>query len=163
MFSGHLVDLGFKSSKADTSLFILTQGDHLTLVLIYVDDIVITGNDSSYITALIQKLSKRFVMKDLGSLDYFLGIENTSSSSGLFLSQSKYASDLLKAGMVDYKGSESPASVKPGIPDCDYLLQDVSLYRTLAGSLQYLTLTRPEISFSVNVACQHMHAPKLRL
>lgn len=86
MFSGHLVDLGFKSSKADTSLFILTQGDHLTLVLIYVDDIVITGNDSSYITALIQKLSKRFVMKDLGSLDYFLGIENTSSSSGLFLS-----------------------------------------------------------------------------
>lgn len=63
--------------------------------------------------------------------------------------------------MIDCKAADSPASVKPGIPDCDSLFQDVSLYQTLVGSLQYLTLTRPEISFSVNVACQHMHAPKL--
>ncbi|XP_058217520.1 uncharacterized mitochondrial protein AtMg00810-like [Rhododendron vialii] len=162
MFSNYLLQLGFQSSKADTSLFLLPQGNHLTLVLIYVDDIVITGSDSSYITSLIQKLSQRFVMKDLGTLNYFLGIEITSSSSGIFLSQAKYASELLaKAGMIDCKGSESPASVKPGIPDYDSPLEDVSLYRTLVGSLQYLTLTRPEISFSVNVACQHMHAPKL--
>lgn len=102
-------------------------------------------------------------MKDLGSLNYFLGIEVITTSSGLFLSQSKYASELLvKARMVDYKPSPSHASVKPGIADFDYTFPDVQLYRTLVGSLQYLTLTRPEISYSINVACQHMHAPKLK-
>lgn len=95
MFSSYLVQLGFQSSKADTSLFIFTQGIHITLVLIYVDDIVITGSDSSYITSLINKLSQRFVMKDLGPLHYFLGIEVTTLPSGLFLSQSKYAYDVL--------------------------------------------------------------------
>ncbi|XP_058215495.1 uncharacterized mitochondrial protein AtMg00810-like [Rhododendron vialii] len=159
MFSGYFVQLGFQSSKADTSLFISSQGQHLTLVLIYVDDIVITGSDSSYITSLIHKLRQRFVMKDLGTLHYFMGIQITTSSSDIFLSQSKYATELLtKAGMTDCKGSNSPASVKPGIPDCDYPLQDVSLYRTLVGSLQYLTLTRPEVAFllmwPVNI-CMH--------
>ncbi|XP_058216944.1 uncharacterized mitochondrial protein AtMg00810-like [Rhododendron vialii] len=101
-------------------------------------------------------------MKDLGTLSYFLGLEVVSSSFGLFLSQSKYASDLLvKGGMVDCKPSSSPASVKPGISEYDSPFLDVQLYRTLVGSLQYLTLTRPEISHLVNVACQHMHAPKL--
>lgn len=147
MFSGYLVQLGFQSSKADTSLFILQQGQHLTLVLIY-DDIVITGSDSSYITSLIHKLSQRFVMKDLGTLNYFLSIEITTSSFGIFLSQSKYATELLtKAGMTDCKGSDSPASVKPGIPYCDYPLKDVSLYRTLVGSLQYLTLTKIKVLY----------------
>lgn len=63
--------------------------------------------------------------------------------------------------MTECKPSASPASVKPGIPDSNSLLDDVHLYRTIVGSLQYLTLTRPEISFPVNVACQHMHAPRL--
>lgn len=123
---------------------------------------MITGSDTSYIQSLIVQLSQKFVMKDLGTLNYFLGIEVVTSPTGLFLSQSKYAAELLvKAGMVDCKPSCSPASVKPGIPDSDPFFVDVQLYRTLVGSLQYLTLTRPELSYSVNVACQHMHAPKL--
>ncbi|XP_058217532.1 uncharacterized mitochondrial protein AtMg00810-like [Rhododendron vialii] len=86
-------------------------------------------------------------MKDLGSLHYFLGIEVHRNAASLFLSQFKYATDLLaKAGMIDYN---------------DFPFSDVHVYRTLVGSLQYLTLTRPELSFSVNIACQHMHAPKL--
>lgn len=162
MFSNYLIELGFLSSKTDTSLFIFSQGSNITLVLIYVDDTVITSSDSCYISALITLLSKRFVMKDLGTLNYFLGIEVTSSSSGLFLSEAKYAYELLlKASMVECKPSPTPVSVKPGIPTSDYLFVDVRLYRTIVGSLQYLTLTRPKISFSVNVACQHMHCPRL--
>lgn len=99
-------------------------------------------------------------MKDLGNLSYFLGIEVQSCASGLLLSQTKYASDLLiKAGMQHCKPSSTPSAVKPAILSCDSLLADPHWYRTLVGSLQYLTLTRPEISYAVNVACQHMHAP----
>lgn len=127
----------FSPVKPIHRFILFPQGNNLTLVSIYVDDIVVTGSDSSYITSLIQKLSQRFVMKDLGTLNYFLGIEITTSFSGIFLSQAKYATELLaKVSMTDCKGSESLASVKPGIPDCDYLLQDVSLYRTLVGSLK---------------------------
>lgn len=63
--------------------------------------------------------------------------------------------------MTECKPSDSPSSVKPGIPDPNSLFTDVTLYRTVVGSLQYLTLTRPKISYSVNLACQRMHSPKL--
>lgn len=101
-------------------------------------------------------------MLDLGELSYFLGIEVIKFDSGMLLSQTKYAMDLLdKAGMHDCKPSSTPISVKPSIPAVDSDFADTSWYRTLVGSLQYLTLTRPEISYAVNVACQHMHAPKI--
>lgn len=66
---------GFVNSPADVSLFIMKTDQVLTLVLVYVDDIIITGNSNAYITDLISLLSKKFVMKDLGPLSYFLGIE----------------------------------------------------------------------------------------
>lgn len=75
VFSSHLVTLGFQASKVDTSLFILHKGSAITLVLVYVDDIILTGSDSDFVTQLITQLSSRFVMKDLGQLHYFLGIE----------------------------------------------------------------------------------------
>lgn len=81
--------------------------------------------------------------------------------SSLILSQAKYATDLLiKAGMQDCKPSDSPSSVKPAVLEPDLPLSDPSWYRTIVGSLQHLTLTKPEISFAVNVACQHMHDPR---
>lgn len=72
VFSSHLLSLGFMASKADTSLFICHNGPAITLVLVYVDDIIITGNHSSFITTLIRQLSSKFAMKDLGDLHYFL-------------------------------------------------------------------------------------------
>ncbi|XP_058211456.1 uncharacterized mitochondrial protein AtMg00810-like [Rhododendron vialii] len=146
------------SSKADTSLFLLHKGSSLTLISVYVDDIILTGSDSSYLTHLVHLLSSRFVMKDLGSLHYFLGIEVNSTPNGLFLSQAKYAQEILtKAIMQECKSSASPTSSKGPYDPSDPLFDDV----TLVGSLQYLTLIRPESPFFVNTVCQHMHQPKV--
>lgn len=160
VFSGVLLQQGFQQSKADVSLFTQHNSHGTTLVLIYVDDILVTGSNTSYITGLISLLSTHFAMKDLGNLSYFLGIEVVSHQDSLILSQTKYDVDLLlKAGMHDCKPTFSPSSVKPSSVDSDVPFEDPSWYRTVVGSLQYLTLTRPEIAFAVNVACQHMHAP----
>lgn len=104
VFSSYLLSLGFQGSKADTSLFILHKGSAVTLILVYVDDVIITGSDSLFISELVKQLSLKFLMKDLGNLHYFLGIEVTPTPGGLFLSQSKYATEVLaKAGMTDCK------------------------------------------------------------
>lgn len=131
------------------------------MVLVYVDDVLITGSNTVYITELITLLSSKFVMKDLGSLSYFLGIEVLTTDKGILLSQIKYAADLLvKARMLDCRPSPSPCSTKPTVLEPDIPFSDQHSYRAIVGSLQYLTLTRPELSFAVNLACQHMLNPK---
>ncbi|XP_058221119.1 uncharacterized mitochondrial protein AtMg00810-like [Rhododendron vialii] len=148
--------------KADSSLFILHKPTSITLILVYVDDIILTGSDSPFLSQLVSLLGSKFVMKDLGSLHYFLGLEVTYFQHGLCLTQSKYVSEILtKAGMEDCKPSASPTSTKGPYDPSDPPFDNVSLFRTLVGSLQYLTLTRPDIAFAVNTVCQHMHQPKL--
>lgn len=160
-FSSFLLTQGFHASKADSSLFISTTDQGITLILVNVDDIIITGSNQEYLQDLISVLSRRFVMRDLGTLSYFLDIEVLSHGQNLLLSQTKYAQDLLmKAGMQDCKPSLSPSSVKPAMVAPDFPIPDPHWYRKIVGSLQYLTLTRPEIAFVVNVACQHMHDPR---
>lgn len=101
------------------------------------DDILITGSDTKYITQLITTLNTRFVMKELGDLSYFLGIEVLKTDSGVLLSQTKYAMDLLcKAGMQECKSSSTSSSVKPPIPGIDFEFSDYTWYRTIVGSLQ---------------------------
>lgn len=74
LFSSHLITHGFQNSMSDTSLFVKHQGSDLTYVLIYVDDIIVTGTDSSYISSLLTQLQSKFALKDLGDLHYFLGL-----------------------------------------------------------------------------------------
>lgn len=150
-FSAFLLSSGFVNSKADTSLFIYSTESVITLVLVNVDDLIIRGNNESFITEFVAQLGSKFAMKDLGSLSFFLGIEVNYNSSGLVLTQTKYTKELLqKAGMTSYKSSAIPASVKPA-PCADDMFTDITLFRTLLRSLQYITLTRPEISHDVNV------------
>lgn len=100
-------------------------------------------------------------MKDLGEFGYFLGLEVLKHDSSIILSQQKYATELLvKVGLQDCKPSFSPSSVKLVVVFPDAQFEDQHWYKTIVGSLQYLTLTRPEISFAVYLACQHMHNPK---
>ncbi|XP_028110014.1 uncharacterized protein LOC114308604 [Camellia sinensis] len=101
-----------------------------------------------------------FSMKELGFISYFLGISVTSGSTTV-LSQKKYAQDiLLKAGMLDCKACSSPISVKPGLPrHSDEPFANPPMYRSIVEALQYLTITRPDISFAVNQLYQHMHNP----
>lgn len=124
-FSSFLLSQGFHASIAGYSLFISNSEHGITLILIYVDDIDITGDDKEYIQDLISILSRRFVMKDLGTLRYFLGIEVLRHGQNLLLSQTKYAQDLLiKAGMHGCEPSFSPSSVKPALVDPDLPMPD---------------------------------------
>ncbi|CAL8990582.1 unnamed protein product, partial [Prunus brigantina] len=144
---------------ADSSLFI-KSGSSLILVLVYVDDIIVTGNNNAACQALIQQLSEKFPIKDLGPLHYFLGLEVKCTASGLFLSQTKYACDLLQR--TDFLGAK-PCATPLGsykLDNSGMLLSDPTFYRSTVGALQYLTWTRPDLSFAVNLVCQHLHQPR---
>lgn len=150
---------GFHASCSDPSLFIRRHNQSLTIFLIYVDDLIITGNDQSYIDSLIHLLNNVFSMKHLGPLRHFLGVEIHNTSHGIFLSQQSYALNILhRANMMYCKPIGSPSTNKPPSTSSDLAL-DTTTYRQLVGALQYLTLTRPDITHAVNQACQHMHQP----
>ena len=120
-----------------------------------------TGLHLSVINSLIHKLQQQFPLKDLGYLSYFLGIQAYRSSAGLHLIQTKYITDLLhRVRMLGAKPATSPcpSGTKLSRLDGDPL-PDPREYKSVVGALLYYTLTRPEISFSVNQLCQHMHAP----
>ncbi|KAK1627752.1 hypothetical protein QYE76_002067 [Lolium multiflorum] len=146
--------LGFKSSTADTSLFILRRPDITLYLLVYVDDIIVVSSSTAAIDRLIQQLRSSFALKDLGQFNYFLGIEVKFLNGGLLLTQRKYASKLLRrAGLLKCGPSPTPmiSSEKLSAMDGTPLSADESTrYRSIVGGLQYLTMTRPDLSFSVN-------------
>jgi len=159
--SQFLLDLGFTASLVDTSLFIHISGSIKIFLLIYVDDIIVTGTHAPLISALISRMQQEFPIKDLGPLHYFLGIQATRTSNGLHLCQSKYVADLLtRTQMQDAKPASSPCAAGSKLSKFDgETLPDYSEYRSIVGALQYCTLTRPDIAFSVNQLCQHLHHP----
>ncbi|GJZ65530.1 ribonuclease H-like domain-containing protein, partial [Tanacetum coccineum] len=130
-------------------------------LLLYVDDIVLTASSKGLLQQIIGSLHQEFAMTDLGPLNYFLGISITRFFSGLFLSQKKYAIEILeKAHMVSCNTSRTPVDTKSKLGVDGDPVSDPTLYRSLAGSLQYLTFTRPNISYAVQHVCLHMHDPR---
>ncbi|XP_034685771.1 uncharacterized mitochondrial protein AtMg00810-like [Vitis riparia] len=149
-----------KQALADSSLFVHHTIAGTVYLLLYVDDMVLTTTNPALIKTLITRLSKEFAMKDLGSLHYFLSVEVQHNSQGLFLSQTKYALDLLqRADMIEAKPISTPFVVGQHLSTTGKLFSDPTLFRSFAGALQYLTITRSDLSFSVNSICQYMHAP----
>ncbi|XP_031275019.1 uncharacterized protein LOC116133454 [Pistacia vera] len=147
-------------NTADPSLFINHLAHGTLVLLLYVDDIILTGSSDKLINQFIVVLHTEFAIKDLGALHYFLGIEVSHVSNGLVLHQSKYAIDLLNhALMRDCKPVHTPMTQKFKTITDSTTLCDTHNYRSLVGALQYLTLTRPDISFSVNYVSQFTHAP----
>nr|GEZ08154.1 ribonuclease H-like domain-containing protein [Tanacetum cinerariifolium] len=119
-------------------------------ILLNVDDIVLTASSVHLLHQLIQSLHQEFSMTGLGSLNYFSGISVTRDSTGMFLSQRKYATEILeRARMVGCNSSRTPIDTKSKLGDGGALVSDLTLYRSLAGSLQYFTFTRPDISYAV--------------
>ncbi|XP_022041900.1 uncharacterized mitochondrial protein AtMg00810-like [Helianthus annuus] len=158
--STFLTSHGFVCSQADQSLFIYKTAKAIVYLLVYVDDIIITGSDSSFITSFVARLHKEFSVKDLGPLGYFLGLEVTHSDASLFLSQAKYAHDILsRAGLLDSKPVATPLATTDTFLSKGVPFHDPTLYRSLVGALQYLTITRPDVSYAVNQASQHLQAP----
>ncbi|KAI0524508.1 hypothetical protein KFK09_003879 [Dendrobium nobile] len=159
--SDHLHNIGFIAGKADTSLFIWNKDNVQLYMVIYIDDILLTGNSSEMINTTLEQLRNKFDMKHLGSANSFLGIQITRHHNSFFLSQSKYAITILEnAGMKTSKHLANPSQTKLSDSQASTVLgSDPMLYRHLVGALQYLTLTRPDISFVVNSLCQQMHNP----
>jgi hypothetical protein len=159
--SNRLLQLGFHGCKSDTSLFIYKTKADTIFFLIYVDDIIVTGPNSSSINSLISKLQQDFAVKDLGPLNFFLGVEAIKANQGLYLSQRRYIHDLLrKTNMHEAKPISSPMASSTSLSQFQGTpLSDPSSYRSTVGSLQYLSLTRPDIAFAVNKVCQFMTKP----
>lgn len=160
-FSNFLLESGFFCSTTDPSLFVFHKGQDTILLLLYVDDILLTGNSDLLLTQLITSLSSTFHMKDLGCIHYFLGIEAKHTPEELFLCQTKYAVDLLeRANMKECKPISTPLPLKLSYSSDDEVYLDRPLeYRSLVGGLQYLTITRPDIAYATNMLCQKMQNP----
>ena len=149
-------------SAADHSVFYHHSSTGKCIYLIvYVDDIVIKGSDQDGIQKLKQHLFSHFQAKDLGKLKYFLGIEVAQSNSEVVISQRKYTLDILSdTGMLDCNLVDTPIDLNVKlVPSQGKLLQDPGRYRRLVGKLNYLTITRPDISFPVSIVRQFLQSP----
>jgi hypothetical protein len=120
-------------------------------MLLYVDDIILTASSSELLRRTISALQREFTMKDLGPLHHFLGITVEHCPDGLFLHQRTYTLDILKhAFMADCKPCTTPVDLKAMlVGDSRPLVDDASHFRSIAGALQYLTFTRPNIAYTV--------------
>lgn len=156
-----LIASGYIQSKADYSLFTKTSSQGFTMILVYVDDLVVGGTDSHEILQIKTCLDAKFSIKDLGVLKYFLGFELACSTHGISLCQRKYTLDLISdAGLLGAKPCSTP--MQPHLQlhkTYDTPLSDHTPYRRLIGRLLYLTHTRPEISYAVSKLSQFLAAP----
>ena len=159
-FSEAIQASGYVQSRVDYSLFTRIQGKSFTALLIYVDDIFITGNDPVSIAAIKKFLRSQFHLKDLGDLKYFLSIEVSSSKNAIFISQLKYALEIIKdAGLLGAAPIDTHMERGLKLSDKGDLLKDLGRYRRLVGRLIYLTVSRPDITYYVHVLSRFMHQP----
>ncbi|KAF5475752.1 hypothetical protein F2P56_007527, partial [Juglans regia] len=160
-FSTSLIQFGFTQSKADYSLFTCITNTTFTALLVYVDDIVVASSSLDSISALKTFLNNQFRIKDLGPLRYFLGIEVARSPTGIHLCQRKYTLDILAdLGHLASKPLKIPMDQNHKLSkSTGTFLPDPTPYRQLIGHLLYLTITKPDISYSTQVLSQFMHHP----
>ncbi|GKA91277.1 putative ribonuclease H-like domain-containing protein [Tanacetum coccineum] len=168
--SSYLLENGFRRGTIDKTLFIKKIKNDILLVQVYVDDIIFGSTQKSLSTEFKQLMHRRFQMSSMGELTLFLGLQVEQRKDGIFLSQDKYINDILKKfGFSNVKTAKTPMEThKPLVKDEKNTDVDVHLYRSMIGSLMYLTSSRPDIMFAV-CACSrfkvqpkasHMHAVK---
>src|SRR6266542_1166182 len=160
-FRRAIYDMGYTQCNGDHTVFYKHRGSCITILAVYVDDIVITGDDVEEIRCLKRRLGDTFEVKHLGQLRYFLGIEIARSSKGIVLSQRKYVLDLLtETGMLGCRSIASPIDrnlrlcAEAGDP------VDKEIYQRLVGRLIYLCHTRPDISYAISAVSHYMHNPR---
>ena len=148
-------------NRSDYSLFTKREGDVFSAILVYVDDLIITGNNEGAIDAAKLFLSTHFHMKDMGAVSYFLGIEVDRTPKGIFLSQRKYVQDLLREyNLEKCRTLKLPMDTHVKLtPETRTPLHTPEIYQRLIGKLIYLTITRPDIAFTVHVLSKFMHCP----
>ncbi|XP_061357487.1 uncharacterized mitochondrial protein AtMg00810-like [Gastrolobium bilobum] len=152
---------GLEQCPYDHALYIKKKGGKILLVALYVDDLIFLGNDEGMIQDFKKKMTKEFEMKDLGLMRYFLGLEVRQEKSGIFVSQEAYAKGILeKFKMSDCNPVSTP--MEPDVKLSRYdggEKVDPSVYRSLVGSLRYLTCTRPDLCLSVGIINRFMEEP----
>jgi hypothetical protein len=156
-FSVIVSSFGYSIGSYNSALFIRCTDQRTILLLLYVDDMIITDDDITGIQELKQFLNQHFEMKDLGPLSYFLVLEiSFSSSDGYYLTQAKYISDMLsRANLTNSKIVDTPTELNTCLtPDDGEPLHDFALYRNLVGSLVYFIVTGLDILYVVHQVSQ---------
>ena len=185
-FSKVLKSEGYKQGLSDHTMFVKTEGGRRCILIVYVDDIIITGDHVDEMSRIKFALGKEFEVKDLGDLKYFLGMEVARSKRGIYVSQRKYILDLLEeTGMLGCnpeptpiippkKRKKKPSKEGESEDDSETEEDDIETeeeakeqeavdkerYQRLVGKLIYLSHTRPDIAFAVSVASQYMSDPR---
>eukprot|EP00253_Pinus_taeda_P035445 PITA_35445 len=154
-------ELGFTKSEADPKLYFILVGEEPLILVLYVDDLIITSAER-LIEGCKRDLASKFEMKDISLMHYFLGLEVWQEEWHFFLGQGKYIVDILsRFHMEDCKPMSTPMITNwKKIHASDFELVDPTLYRQLIGKLMYLVNTRPDICFAVNTMSQFMCEPK---
>ncbi|GJU34217.1 putative RNA-directed DNA polymerase [Tanacetum coccineum] len=158
----YLLSNGFQRGQIDQTLFIKSQKGHILLVQIYVDDIIF-GSTKKELCDEFEKLMKdKFQMSSMGELTFFLGLQVQQKKNGIFISQDKYVHEILrKFNYSDVKSASTPTDLeKPLVKDGDADDVDEHLYRSMIGSLMYLTASRPDIMFAVCACARFQVSPK---
>ncbi|GKA30065.1 putative ribonuclease H-like domain-containing protein [Tanacetum coccineum] len=158
----YLLSNGFQRGKIDQTLFIKSQKGHILLVQIYVDDIIF-GSTKKELCDEFEKLMKdKFQMSSMGELTFFLGLQVQQKKKGIFISQDKYVHEILKKfNYTDVKSASTPTDLeRPLVKDADADDVDEHLYRSMIGSLMYLTASRPDIMFAVCACARFQVSPK---
>ena len=153
---------GFSQTYSDHSLFVYSRNNTTLRILVYVDDLIISGDSSEAILSFKAYLSTCFYMKDLGALKYFLGLEVARGSQGIYLCQRKYTIDIItECGLLGSKPAGSPMDQNHKLAKSESpLLTDPERFRRLTGRLIYLLATRPDLAYSVHILTQFMQKPK---
>ncbi len=156
----YLVTSGFQTSNANFSLYVKKTDHGIVVIVTYVDDLIIIGDNDANISDLKKLLKQKFVMKDLGELHYFLNIEVIQSPKRIWLLQRQYAlNKLSKYGMIGYKPIIIPLeqNVKLSAIEGD-LVENITMYKCIVGSLIYMTIIRPYLNYVIGVvsqSCKH--------
>jgi len=152
---------GFKQCPYEHALYTKKNGGNLMLVALYVDDLIFMGNNDEMIEKFKSTMIQEFEMTDLGLMKFFLGLEVRQGKTGIFISQEKYAKEILEKFKM---ASCNPVSIpmEPGAKLSKFdggERVNASKYRSLVGSLRYLTCTRPDLLLSVGVISRFMEEP----
>ncbi|GJV73061.1 putative ribonuclease H-like domain-containing protein [Tanacetum coccineum] len=153
---------GYKRGTIDKTLFIRRNKKDIMLVQVYVDDIIFGSTNKSWCDEFEALMQSRFQMSSMGELTFFLGLQVKQNKGGIFISQDKYVAEILKKfDLVNVKAAITPMETKmPLTKDEEAFDVDVHLYRSMIGSLMYLTASRPDIMYAVCVCSRFQVTPK---
>jgi hypothetical protein len=158
----YIQDKGFKRGTIDNNIYIKTEGNDFLIVLVYVDDIIFRINNASLVQWFSSTMQSEFEMSMIGEMPFFLGMHITQRSEGIFLSQEKYLREMLKRFQME---DSTPMST-PMVTGCKLIKDDDSLdvdhssYRSMIGSLLYITTSRPVIIHVVGMVGRYRDVPK---